>query len=175
MLFRSELRLPLTVRRQVLSWHNTADDALFHKDRFPVYRAQTPEGIFYGFPVIDGNGHKVARSDSGTEISEPAALDRTLSSADLAECSPFLDRYLPAVTGPPRSGRVCMYTMTPDKHFILDRHPEYPNVVVAAGFSGHGFKFASVIGEIMADLATEGQTSLPIEIFKIDRFAKKSD
>jgi sarcosine oxidase len=170
----AELHLPLTVRRQVTSWHATVDDSLFHQDRFPVYRAQVPEGIFYGFPVIDGNGHKVARSDSGTDISGPAALDRVLSPDDEAKCRPFLDRYLPAVTGPVRSSSVCMYTMTPDKQFILDRHPRHPNVVIASGFSGHGFKFASVVGEIMADLATEGRTSLPIDIFKIDRFAGKS-
>jgi sarcosine oxidase len=166
----SELRLPLTLRRMVLSWHATADDALFQEDHFPVYRAQVPEGIFYGFPVIDGSGHKVARSDSGTTIGEPATLDRTLTPADTAECRPFLDRYLPAVSGPLRGGRVCMYTMTPDRNFILDLHPHHANVVIAAGFSGHGFKFASVVGEILADLAETGRSQLPIDLFRIGRF-----
>jgi sarcosine oxidase len=165
----SELRLPLTVRRMVLSWHATVDDTLFRQEHFPVYRAQVPEGIFYGFPVIDGSGHKVARSDSGTTIGDPAALDRTLTPTDLAECRPFLERYLPTVTGPVRGGRVCMYTMTPDRNFILDRHPHHPHVVIAAGFSGHGFKFASVVGEILADLAETGRSQLPIDIFRIGR------
>jgi sarcosine oxidase len=166
----AELRLPLTVRRMVLSWHATVDDSLFHQDRFPVYRAQTPEGVFYGFPVTDGMGHKVARSDSGVDIGSPNDLDRTLSPADEAECRPFLDRYLPAVAGPLLNGRACMYTMTPDRNFILDRHPRHGNVVIAAGFSGHGFKFASVVGEILADLAETGRSELPIDIFRIGRF-----
>jgi sarcosine oxidase len=170
----AELRLPLTVRRMVLSWHATTDDALFHEKSFPVYRAQTPMGVFYGFPVIDGLGHKVARSDSGSDVRDLAVLERTLSPADEAECRPFLDRYLPAVTGPVRGGRVCMYTMTPDKNFILDRHPAHPNVVIAAGFSGHGFKFASVVGEILADLVESGSSPLPIELFRIGRFLKDS-
>jgi sarcosine oxidase len=166
----AELCLPLTVRRMVLSWHATTGDGRFQPDCFPVYRAQVPEGVFYGFPVIDDQGHKIARSDSGTDIGDPATLDRTFSPADAAECRPFLDRYLPAVSGPLRSGHVCMYTMTPDRHFILDRHPYHPNVVVAAGFSGHGFKFASVVGEILADLVDTGRTNLPISLFRIGRF-----
>jgi sarcosine oxidase len=166
----AELRLPLTVRRMVLTWHATTGDGLFQPDCLPVYRAQVPEGIFYGFPVIDDQGHKIARSDSGTDIGDPATLDRTLSPADAAECRPFLDRYLPAVRGPLRGGHVCMYTMTPDRHFILDRHPQHPNVAIAAGFSGHGFKFASVVGEILADLVDTGRTNLPIGMFRIGRF-----
>jgi sarcosine oxidase len=165
----AQLGLPLTVRRMVLSWHATADDALFHQDCFPVYRAQVPEGIFYGFPVIDEHGHKVARSDSGTDIGGPDELNRTPTPADEAECLPFLDRYLPAVIGPARGSRVCMYTMTPDRNFILDQHPYHASVIIAAGFSGHGFKFASVVGEILADLAEKGRTDLPIEPFRIGR------
>src|SRR5262249_18804109 len=129
--------------------------------------------IYYGFPVTDDMGHKIARSDSGSDVRDPAALDRTLSANDLAECRPFLDRYLPAVAGPVRAGRVCMYTMTPDRHFILDRHPHHANVVIAAGFSGHGFKFASVIGEILADLVETGHSDLPIDIFRINRFGNR--
>jgi len=166
----AQLRLPLTVRRMVLSWHATTNDALFRQDCFPVYRAQVPEGIFYGFPVIDGAGHKVARSDSGTDIGGPADVNRTLSPADEAECRPFLDQYLPAVAGPVRGCSACMYTMTPDRNFILDRHPHHPNVVIAAGFSGHGFKFASVVSEILADLAETGRSQLPIDLFRIGRF-----
>ncbi len=165
----ADLGLPLTVRRKVLCWHAARDDALFRRDRFPVYMAEVPEGFFYGFPVTDGNGHKVARHDGGTTVADPSALDRTISQADETECRPFLDRYLPDASGPVRFCRVCMYTLTPDQHFVIDVHPGHPNVAIAAGFSGHGFKFASVVGEILADLAEKGSTPLPIDMFRLGR------
>ena len=168
----ADLGLPLTVRRKVLCWHATSDDSLFRRDRFPVYMAEVPEGFFYGFPVIDGNGHKLARHDGGAEVGDPSTLDRTLSPADQAECRPFLDRYLPAASGPLRFGRVCMYTMTPDQHFAIGLHPHHPQVAIAAGFSGHGFKFSSAVGEILADLAEKGSTPLPIEMFRLGRFGR---
>jgi sarcosine oxidase len=83
----------------------------------------------------------------------------------------FLREHLPAVNGPRRRAAVCLYTLTPDRHFVLDVHPDHPNVALAAGFSGHGFKFASVVGEILADLADTGRTDLPIDMFRIHRFA----
>ena len=82
----------------------------------------------------------------------------------------FPTRISAAVDGPCRRARVCIYTLTPDRHFVIDLHPDHPNVALAAGFSGHGFKFASVVGEILADLAENGRTELPIERFRIDRF-----
>jgi len=82
----------------------------------------------------------------------------------------FLHDHIPVVDGPLRRSSVCIYTLTPDRHFIIDRHPDHANVVVAAGFSGHGFKFSSVVGEILADLVETGKTALPIELFRIGRF-----
>ena len=79
---------------------------------------------------------------------------------------------MPDADGPRRRASVCIYTLTPDRHFILDVHPEHPNVALAAGFSGHGFKFAPVVGEILADLAENGKTAWPIEMFRITRLAK---
>jgi sarcosine oxidase len=165
-----DLGLPLTVSRKVLLWFGTSDDRLFRRDVFPVYMAEMPEGFFYGFPVVDRLGHKVARHDSIAPIDNPASLDRSVSAADEAECRPFVRAYLPAADGPLRQGKVCMYTLTPDHHFVIDVHPAHPQVAIAAGFSGHGFKFASAVGLILADLAEQGQTDLPIGMFRMGRF-----
>jgi sarcosine oxidase len=166
----SELGLPLTVLRKVLFWFATADDALFRRECFPIYLSQLPEGIYYGFPVIDADGHKLARHDGGDVVADPTNVVRTVAPGEEADCLAFAKAHLPQVTGPVTRSKVCMYTVTPDHHFILDVHPHCQNVVIAAGFSGHGFKFSSVVGEIMADLAEKGTTELPIERFRLKRF-----
>lgn len=165
----AELGLPLTVRRKVLFWIATEDDSLFRRDRFPIYLAQMPNGFYYGFPVLDRDGAKCARHDGG-DIVDPANVQRTVTPGEDADCRAFLRDHLPQVSGPLRRTLVCLYTLTPDCHFIIDRHPEHPQVSIAAGFSGHGFKFASVVGEIMADLAERGETGLPVGRFRLRRF-----
>jgi sarcosine oxidase len=167
------LGLPLTVLRKVLLWFGASDPAALRRDVFPIYMAETPGGFIYGFPVIDGLGHKVARHDGGEAVADPARLDRTVSAADAADCLAFVRAYLPVADGPLRDGKVCMYTVTPDHHFVIDRHPDHPQVVIAAGFSGHGFKFASVVGEVLADLAENGRTDLAIGMFRIGRFGER--
>lgn len=164
------LGLPLTVLRKVLLWFGTSAPASLRRDVFPVYMAETPGGLFYGFPVIDGLGHKVARHDGGELVGDPEALDRAVTDADAEECRAFLRAHLPAADGALRAGKVCLYTVTPDHHFVIDLHPGRPQVVIAAGFSGHGFKFASVVGEVLADLAENGRTDLPVGMFRIARF-----
>jgi len=166
-----DLGLPLTVRRKVLLWYATADDARFRRNVLPIYMAETPEGFYYGFPVLDGHGHKVARHDGGDIVTDPLTVNRTIAPTDEADCRQFLTDHLPGVNGPRQDGRVCLYTLTPDSHFIIDLHPHHPQVALAAGFSGHGFKFASVVGEILADLADHGRTALPIGMFRLKRFA----
>jgi sarcosine oxidase len=161
----------LSVMRQSMLWFGTRDDAMFRRDRFPIYLAEVPDGYFYGLPVIDDNGHKVARHYGAVEQSEPGQIARETKAEDEMPVQAFLNQYLPDVTGPRRRMQICIYTLTPDRHFILDRHPDHPNVAIAAGFSGHGFKFAPVVGEIMADLALNGATKWPIEMFKITRFS----
>ncbi len=168
----ADLGLPLTVRRQVLLWFATEDAGRFRRDVFPVYMCELADGFYYGFPVLDGNGHKVARHDRGTPVADPTNVDRTVTPEDEAEVRQFLQPHLPGANGAMRYSRVCMYTMTPDAHFIIDVHPRHPNVAVAAGFSGHGFKFAPVIGEVLADLAEKGRTEWPIEMFRIGRFQR---
>jgi sarcosine oxidase len=163
------LGLPLTVLRKVLLWVGTSTPTALRRDLFPIYMAETPGGFFYGFPMIDGLGHKVARHDGGDPVADPARVERTVTAADAGDCLAFLRAHLPAVAGPVRHGQVCLYTVTPDHHFVIDRHPEHPQVVLAAGFSGHGFKFASVVGEVLADLAENGRTDLPVGMFGLGR------
>jgi sarcosine oxidase len=168
----ADLGLPLTVLRKVLLWFGTSDPAALRRDVFPIYMAETAGGFYYGFPAIDDAGHKVARHDGGA-VADPLTLDRTVSDADAADCAAFLRAHLPVAAGALRDGKVCMYTVTPDHHFVIDCHPEYPQVVIAAGFSGHGFKFASVVGEVLADLVDNGRSERPIGMFGIHRFAKR--
>jgi sarcosine oxidase len=165
----ADLGLPLTVLRKVLFWFGTPSAAALRRDVFPIYMAQTHQGFYYGFPVIDPRGHKVARHDGGDVVPDPSALDRTVAPGEEDECRAFLRVHLPAADGPLTSSRVCTYTVTPDRHFVIDRHPQYLQVVVAAGFSGHGFKFAPVVGEVLADLAEQGHTEWPIGMFRIGR------
>ena len=161
---------PLALMRQTMLWFGTRDDERFHRERFPIYLAEVPEGYFYGLPVIGAAGHKVARHYGAPELQSPEEVHRDVTAEDERPVREFLNRYLPGVNGALNRGQVCTYTLTPDRHFILDRHPDHENVVIAAGFSGHGFKFAPVVGEIMADLALEGKTRWPVEMFRATRF-----
>jgi sarcosine oxidase len=162
----ADIGVPLTVMRQVPQWFAPADPALFRRDRFPVYICETPGGAFYGLPAVDARGHKAARHYGAPELPGPDGVDRTVTEADEAPLRAFLREYLPAGDGPRTFGQVCLYTLTPNRHFVLDLHPRHPQVAVAAGFSGHGFKFASVVGEILADLAESGRTPHPIDMFR---------
>jgi sarcosine oxidase len=164
--------VPLTVMRQVGLWFGTTNDALFRRDVFPLYIADTPLGHYYGFPMLDSNGIKVAQHYGAPELPGPEAVERTATAADEENGRRFLREFLPDGNGPLRLMSVCIYTLTPDHHFVIDLHPEHGNVAVAAGFSGHGFKFASVVGEILADLVEEGRTHLPISMFRLTRFAR---
>jgi sarcosine oxidase len=162
----ADVGVPLTVMRQTLLWFAPPEPALFRRDRFPVYLMDTPDGAFYGVPAIDPRGHKAARHYGAPELPGPEGVDWAVRDADEAPVRAFLRKYVPAADGPRAFGQVCLYTLTPNRHFVLDVHPKWPQVVIAAGFSGHGFKFASAVGEVMADLAETGRTALPIEMFR---------
>lgn len=166
----ADVDLPLTVLRKWLVWFGTSKPERFRRDHFPIYMVESPGGFYYGFPVVDPAGHKVARHDGGEELNDPLTLHDGNSSQEATACQTFLRSHLPEVDGPLQEARACMYTVTPDRHFILDRHPHSPHVVLAAGFSGHGFKFASVVGEILADLAEGSASSWPIGLFRLGRF-----
>lgn len=164
----------LKVMRQVPMWFATEDDRLFRPDRFPIFVADTSGGAFYGVPVIDANGLKVAQHYGAPELSSPAEVNRLVTEADEVPVRRYLSDHLPQANGERRHASVCMYTLTPDRHFIIDVHPEYPQVALATGFSGHGFKFAPVVGEVLADFAESGRTTLPVDLFRISRFAAPS-
>lgn len=165
----AKLGSSLRVMRQSVFWFGTQDDLAFQRDRFPVYIAEVPEGCFYGFPAIDGFGHKMARHYGAPELMSPDQIVREISLEDERPPREFLKRHLPWANGPVRQTQTCIYTLSPDRHFIIDVHPERANVVFATGFSGHGFKFAPVVGEILADLAQQGATALPIGLFRFSR------
>lgn len=167
----ADLGVPFRVLRQVMHWFAPPDPALVRRDRFPVYLVETPTAAYYGMPMIDPRGHKAARHYAAPELDSPDAVDWTTHPEDAAVGLEFVNRYLPASAGPCTHSQVCMYTTTPDKHFVIDRHPKHPHVAIAAGFSGHGFKFAPTVGEILADLAEAGRTRHPIDLFRVGRFS----
>jgi sarcosine oxidase len=164
------LGVPLSVMRQVPIWLAPSDLRLFRRDLFPVFIADTPEGYFYGLPALDEDGVKVARHYGAPELTGPDLVERTVTLADEEPVRAFVRTYLPEADGERRRASVCLYTLTPDRHFVIDVHPQYQQVALAAGFSGHGFKFAPAVGEALADLALEGRTSLPIGLFRCGRF-----
>lgn len=168
--FLRDTGLPLTVMRQTMQWYRPGNPLQFHTDRFPVFLLDGPKGAFYGIPMIDERGFKIARHYGAEELPGPDRVDWTMQTADMEPVAEFLRTYLPDANAAFIDGQVCMYTLTPDRHFIIDRHPVHANVVIAAGFSGHGFKFAPVVGEALADLALTGKTKLPISMFSSVRF-----
>lgn len=165
----AELGLPLAVMRQTLLWFDVGCRATeFRRGRFPLFIADVPGGAFYGLPAIDRSGLKVARHYGAPELPNPDGVNWDVTNADSTAMRPLLDTYLPGL-GPLTRGQVCMYTVTPDKHFVIDVHPHMPQVCVACGFSGHGFKFATVVGEVLADLAEAGMTRHEIGMFAVGR------
>jgi sarcosine oxidase len=156
--------------RQVLGWFQPEKPERFEPDRFPVWNLQVPEGRYYGFPVYGVPGFKLGRYHHREEHVDPDAFEREPTQADERLLREFAERYFPAGAGPTMRLETCLFTNTPDEHFVLDTLPDLPQVTVAAGFSGHGFKFASVVGEILADLALDSETDHPIGRFSLDRF-----
>ncbi|MHA3700600.1 N-methyl-L-tryptophan oxidase [Jatrophihabitans sp. YIM 134969] len=167
----AELDLPLVVERQVLYWFRTAAPQLFGPDRFPVFIWEQPDALqLYAFPLLDGGDEfKVSFFRRGGPT-DPDELDREIHDDEVAAVADALRARVPDAAGEFVRGVACMYTTTPDEDFVIATHPGHPNVVVAAGFSGHGFKFTPVVGEIVADLATTGTTAHPIGLFDPARF-----
>jgi sarcosine oxidase len=160
----------LRVMRQTMLWFGVDGAAEFRRDRFPIFLADLPEGPFYGLPAIDSRGIKVARHYGAPELNSPEEIDRKVLPTDEGPVRTFLRSHFPKAEGPLRYAQTCIYTLSPDRHFVIDRHPAYPNVSFATGFSGHGFKFASVVGEILADLALWETPSQSIDLFRCARF-----
>ena len=164
----AELGLQLTPLRKVLWWLAVDQPDRFTPDRFPVFISDSPHGEIYGFPIEDHAGLKIA-NHAGGEPTTPTTVDRSIRPGEEADVVGLARDLLPGVTDRVLESAVCLYTMTADGHFIVDRHPRWPHVVIGAGFSGHGFKFATAIGETLASLAVDPQQT-PILHFAIDRF-----
>jgi sarcosine oxidase len=136
-------------------------------ENHPIFISENAAGAqIYGFPAIDGprGGVKVAFFRKGVECT-PDTIDRTVHDDEIGEMRDATARLVPDLDGPCLHSATCMYSNTPDQHFVIARHPDCSNVTVACGFSGHGFKFVPVVGEILADLATTGTTEHPIGLF----------
>ena len=164
-----DLGVPLRVLRKHLHWF-ACDDPRFSQDGgCPTFFYETPQGYFYGFPRIDERGVKFAEHSGGELVADPLHVDRSLDQTDLARIDAFRSAHLPGVSANHLDHAVCMYTVTPDEHFIVDRHPQHEQVVIAAGLSGHGFKFAGVLGEALTDLSLAGVSDLPIDFLRLNR------
>ena len=162
----ADLGARLIVRRKPLLW--------FEADRAwrsaPIFLYELPEGVFYGFPSSGSSGVKIAEHTGG-DAADPDALDRSLRDTDTAPVQGFIRSHLRGLTAEAlRSHSICMYTLTPDEHFCVGAHPQVPGLFMAAGLSGHGFKFAPVLGEVLAQLALGGSTGLDIDFLSPSRF-----
>jgi sarcosine oxidase len=169
----ADLGLPLEVTRQILFWFDPVGGVEpFLSNRFPVFIWEPEDGnSFYSIPAHDGpeGGVKVAFFRADGKPADPDTIDREVHDEEIDFIRSYLAKYVPALDGQLLYARTCMYTNTPDEHFVISAHPEHPQVAIAAGFSGHGFKFCGVVGEILADLVTEGETNHPIDLFSPTR------
>ena len=171
-----ELARPLRVTRQVLFWFEPTEyQQDFVEAKLPVYLFEAPPHtpMVYGFPErVPGEGVKVALHGSD-HVTDPCTVRRDVTAADEEGMRERLRMTLPALAqGRLLHAETCLYTMSPDEHFIVDTLPGREHIVVAAGFSGHGFKFTPVIGEVLADLTSAGETRWDLSLFRFGRFAR---
>jgi sarcosine oxidase len=173
----ADLGLPLEVTRQILFWFDPIGGVdSFLPDRFPVYIWEPEDGnSFYSMPAHDGpeGGVKVAFFRADGTPADPDTVDREVHDHEVHFIRSYLEKYVPALDGELLYATTCMYTNTPDEHFVISTHPEHPQVAIAAGFSGHGFKFCGVVGEILADLVAAGETDHPIGLFSPTRLGTR--
>ena len=168
--FVPDLGLPLRVERESVCWFDpTVEPATIGADRMPMWIITADGRSFYGFRHDPELGLKVSIHHWGVYV-DPDEVDRVVGAADPERIRAFARHWLPAADGPLTGTKVCLYTNTPDDAFVIDRHPAAPGVAFASACSGHGFKYAPLVGEILADLAVSGATSWPIGAFRADRF-----
>ena len=154
--------------RQVMLWTDPLDPPVFAPERFPVFVLESPAGNFYGYPDNRGEGFKIGKFHHlWQDVPDPDAMDRECHPEDEAVLREGIEAWFPRANGPRRRMAACIFTNSPDGHFILDRHPDSENVFVAAGFSGHGFKFCSVVGRIAADFALERALPWDLSSFRL--------
>jgi monomeric sarcosine oxidase len=166
------LNLPLLPVRCQENYFDASPEADFTPERLPAFivHDQAAYGYEpYGMASIDGSGFKVGLH-GGPAIEDVDTLERTPDRAVVEQVRDFMARLIPGGNGAHRSSRVCLYTMTPDHHFIIDRHPQHPQIAFSASCSGHAFKFSTLIGRILCDLVFEGKSDHPLQLFRHDRF-----
>jgi len=167
-----ELAAKLKLTRQVSAWFESPQRNNFNlESEFPVFALQTQDDIFYGFPDVTGQGVKISSHKVGDEFAHPVDRDDTVTDADIEPLLNFAKTYLPGAVGPTTHRKSCTYTNSHDGHFFIGLHPRYPQIVLASPCSGHGFKFASIFGPVLAELAMTGTTKYQNEIkeFRLDR------
>lgn len=164
----TELAIPLKATKQQVCYYRPLD-SMFKPNQFPVFTEVTDQGDFlYGIPYFGKNGLKVARHGNGIHVS-PDTYNREPDADYVQLIDAYVQERIPKL-GKSTQAEVCLYTETPDEDFVIDTHPKCPNVLIAAGFSGHGFKFCSLVGRIMAELALTDETTFDISPFRIDRY-----
>lgn len=164
----AELGLPLQVERVVNVTFQPVRPELVTSDRLPAFIVHDGSDGIYGVPAIDGHGVKVGASGTPTD---PDDVEREIAPIEVQRLRSFVERFLPAAAGSVSEQLTCLYTQAPDGHFVIDRHPEHPQVVIASPCSGHGFKYTTAIGPLLADLAFTGTTRIPIDSFSLARLA----
>ena len=185
----AQLSIPLEVRRKPLYWFRPRTNIYLSAQGCPAFLYDLENwdlekrgreslfaspGCYYGFPQIDSAGIKVAEHTGGQVVADPLTVDRGNDPAEQRRVADFVQRYLTQATTECTDYAVCLYTMTPDRHFVVDAHPDHPQVVFAAGLSGHGFKFTGVLGEALVQLALDGKTALPIGFLSAARESLRS-
>ena len=168
----AELNLSLKVIRKHLHWFETGSADYERDNGCPCYFFETEGGYFYGCPGVSNLGLKVAEHTGGEMIDDPLNADRSEDPVDSGRIEDFTTRHLPNLSRRRLQHRTCFYTMTPDEHFIVDRHPKFEAVSFAAGLSGHGFKFTSVLGEMLAQLATDEPPAVDIGFLGLGRLQR---
>jgi sarcosine oxidase len=164
-------QFPITVERAVMYWLDPMGGVSDVQDH-PIFIEENASGVqLYGFPAIDGprGGVKFAFVRKGMPCT-PDTIDRVVHAQEISELTARVAELLPALAGRCLRAATCMYSNTPDRHFVIARHPRCADVTVACGFSGHGFKFVPVVGEILADLVIDRATDHPISLFDPQRF-----
>lgn len=166
-----ELNVPLRILRKHLHWYRIDDLRLQEANGCPCYFFEADRRFFYGFPeVATGEGLKVAEHSGGETLASPWNYDHSSDSEDRRRIEAFLQRSIPGVMMRPLRHETCLYTMTPDENFLLGLHPGDDRIALAAGLSGHGFKFTAALGEALANLIEQGQSPLPLEFLSPNRF-----
>ena len=162
-----DISIPVTPTRKTFAWFE-ADESLYAEQQFPAYCFELEGSSYYGFPSIDGAGLKIGRHDGGDTVNPNETL-RPFDEQDAIDLQNFIAQFMPKHSDL-KFGKTCKYSMTPDEDFIIDFLPGHHNILVAAGFSGHGFKFSSAVGEVLADLALHGESKQDLSPFTLCRF-----